>query len=134
MRRFFCTFRSECGALVVTSLLLGAGGCLPRGSDEASRFEPAPLSLAHVDFSTLKATVLTPHCILCHEEFFTEAGLQPFVVPGQPSRSSLYTDIAGASMPPDGPPLSAGSLDLVATYINGLPTTTAGAAASPPPP
>lgn len=120
MRNFSFMFRSsECSAALAVLMLLGTG-CLPRGTDEADLFAPAPPAYAQVNFSTLQSTVLAPHCIQCHADFDSAAAIAPYVTPGNPQASSLYTEISTGDMPPGGPPLSSASLMIVATYIDDL--------------
>lgn len=81
--------------------------------------DPSPLS-SPVSYTMLYQNILQPKCLMCHQDFGTEAGLQTYVVAGNPAKSSLYEESVSGSMPPGGPALNSDELTMMKTYISGL--------------
>jgi hypothetical protein len=106
---------SLCGV----AISIGTSACLARGTDFAQIYD-LPGTFTQVDFATLESQVLGPKCLSCHSDFDTAQGISPYVTPGDPAHSSLYTEISGGDMPPGGPTLPTASQTIVEEYINGL--------------
>jgi hypothetical protein len=135
------TFTSKFSILIAgLALTLGTSACLARGTDFGQIYE-VPGTFNQVDFATLESQVLAPKCLECHADFSTAQGIQPYITPGNPQQSALYTEITSGDMPPGGPALAAGSATIVAEYITGLsapstliePAPTEGAVPTPQP-
>ena len=108
------------GVWAIASFMVLSTGCLPRGTDFSKLYrEPMPAMIA-VNYTALRASILTPQCISCHADFGTEEGLLNYVVPGDSTSSALYRSVANGSMPPKGPPLTGTALGMFKTYIDGL--------------
>jgi mono/diheme cytochrome c family protein len=118
MDRSSFTGRFDFIAAVTFAAALLAGGCQPRGTDLAGLYRLPPPPSARVSYETVHSYVLGPQCVACHVDFSSEAGLRKYLVPGDPESSTLYRSIANGSMPPGGPPLSAGAVHLVEAYIS----------------
>lgn len=104
--------------ILLCSLLLSA--CAVRGTDEAAQFLRNPKFSGLVDFAVLKEIVLKEKCLSCHAGFAEEAGLAPFVVPGNPGASKLVLEVESGRMPKDAPKLSDDSIQLVRNYVENL--------------
>jgi len=97
--------------------------CGTNGTNEANSYGTGPVTVSSntVDFNTLYTEVLEPNCVHCHgSSFSSESFILNYVTPGDPSSSTLYTDVASGRMPLNGPVLSADRINLVADYINAL--------------
>lgn len=73
----------------------------------------------------IQANIFQPNCVHCHGPVTKDAGLDltdynsllTAVVPGQPSRSTLYNEVSTGGMPLSGPALSAGEVQAISDWI-----------------
>lgn len=112
--------------------LIGALSACGRGqgTDESALYGriPGRIPLSEATHATLLSVVFKPKCLICHQDFATEAGLlskigafgDPIVVPGEPEKSSLYTEVRDGGMPMNGPKLAPADVELIRNYIESL--------------
>lgn len=107
-------------AVLALSLL---SACVPDKGDLVYSLDGkprvSPVETEAVSFATIQTEILTK-CTDCHRWAKTEAGIQRFIIPGNPEASELFRSVESGYMPEDGPPLSTKELELLRGYINSL--------------
>ncbi len=71
-------------------------------------------------FIALKSKILIPKCLSCHSKVDSVSGISPWIKPGDPEHSLLYTEVKNGNMPKGKPQLSGVELELVYDFINQL--------------
>lgn len=107
--------------IILLTIIATLVSCKEIGSTESERFSEfrrvAPTE--KVSFSQLQENILVPFgCVRCHASWTaTEDGLRSKFIPGEPFSSKLYLKVEDGSMPPGGPQIDSGRLELLEVYI-----------------
>jgi hypothetical protein len=109
-------------------ILLLMIGCVAKGTNESALFRSVPNIDGALNFATVQDFILGPQCVGCHAWAGDEALVRTRVVPGNPSASRLYTELASGRMPRGAAKLSPQQLKLVSDWIIALASDT-----NPPP-
>lgn len=101
-------------------MLLFLVSCVAKGTNESALFRSVPTIEGGLNFATVQEFILGPQCVGCHAWAGDEALVRTRVVPGNPSASRLYTELASGRMPRGAAKLSPQQLKLVSDWIVAL--------------
>lgn len=113
--------------LIIIFLTILFSSCTGTKSDaNFASNQPTDQSDGEITFQELQKVIVVPHCIRCHADFSSEAGVRKEIKPGDAENSHFFEHIRDGTMPPDRKPLSTEEMEVVRIYIDNLPAGPSG--------